>query len=31
MKKIIIALLMIIMFASCKQHPVADQAVFGKV
>lgn len=31
MKEIIIALLMIIMFASCKQHPVADQVVFGKV
>lgn len=31
MMKIINALLMIIMFASCKQHPVADQVVFGKV
>lgn len=31
MKNISIALLMIIMFASCKQHPVADQVVFGKV
>jgi predicted amidohydrolase YtcJ len=31
MKSIIIALLMVIMFASCKQHPVADQVVFGKV
>lgn len=31
MSRIIIALLMVILFASCKQHPVADQVVFGKV
>ena len=31
MKRIFIVLLISVLFISCKQHPVADQVVFGKV
>ncbi len=31
MKNIVIAFLIVSMFASCKKHPVADQVVLGKV
>ncbi len=31
MKQISLAFLLLVFFVSCKQHPVADQVVFGKV